>query len=155
MNAVVQQSQSSEKEIYILNVDEPGSGVVLLPGILRLWEEPMLYRIGTVKEIRSLRNKFPLEVIGQLFVCTVILDDAYGEDRDYLQSGGYSLIAETTDDLSGIREIIDLDEHPCEWADRLAGDYLSALYLLNDDFSVVVFMPIAIAPPALRKELED
>ena len=115
----------------------------------------MLYRIGTVKEIRNLRNKLPLEVIGQLFVCTVILDDAYGEDRDYLQSGGYSLIAENADDLSGIRAIIDFDTHPCEWADPLDGDYLSALYLLNDDYSIVVFMPIGIAPPALRKELED
>ena len=115
----------------------------------------MLYRIGTVREMRNLRNKFPLEVLGQLFVCTVILDDAYGEDRNYLQSGGYSLIAETADDLSGIRAIIDLDEHPCEWVDCLDGDYLSALYLLNDDFSVVVFMPIAIAPPTLLNELED
>ena len=115
----------------------------------------MLYRVGTVKEIRSLRNLFSLEVLGQLFVCTAILDDAYGEERDYLQSGGYSLIAETAEDISGIREIIDLDTHPCEWADRLEGDYLSALYLLNDDFSVVVFMPVAIAPPALLSELGD
>lgn len=115
----------------------------------------MLYRIGTVKEMRSLRNKFSLEVLGQLFVCTAILDDAYGEDRDYLQSGGYSLIAETEADVLGIREIIDLDTHPCEWADRLDEAYLSALYLLNDDFSVVVFMPVAVAPPALLFELED
>jgi hypothetical protein len=115
----------------------------------------MLYRVGTVREIRELKHKFSLEVLGQLFVCTAILDDAYGEDRDYLQSGGYSLIAETTEDISGIREIIDLDTHPCEWADRLEGDFLSALYLLNDDFSVVVFIPIAIAPSTLLSELED
>ena len=115
----------------------------------------MLYRIGTVKEMRSLRNKFSLEVLGQLFVCTAILDDSYGEDRDYLQSGGYSLIAETADDLASIREIIDFDTHPCEWADRLDEEYLSALYLLNDEFSIVVFMPVTVAPPALLSELED
>ena len=115
----------------------------------------MLYRIGTVKEIRPLYGKFPEDVIEQLHYCTRTLDAAYGPDRDYLQSGGYSLIAETADDLSGIREIIDFDTHPCEWADRLDEAYLSALYLLNDDFSVVVFMPVAIAPPALISELED
>ena len=115
----------------------------------------MLYRIGTVKEMRPLYDKFHEDVIAQLYHCTKVLDDIYGAERDYLQSGGYSLIAETTDDLSGIREIIDFDTHPCEWADRLDGDYLSALYLLNDDFSVVVFMPIAIAPPTLLSELED
>ena len=115
----------------------------------------MLYRIGTVKEMLPLYDKFHEDVIAQLYHCTKVLDDIYGAERDYLQSGGYSLIAETTDDLSGIREIIDFGTHPCEWADRLDGDYLSALYLLNDDFSVVVFMPIAIAPPTLLSELED
>ena len=115
----------------------------------------MLYRIGTVKEIRPLYGKFPEDVIEQLHYCTRTLDAAYGPDRDYLQSGGHSLIAETADDLSVIREIIDFDTHPCEWVDRLDGDFLSALYLLNDDFSVVVFMPIAIAPSALLSELED
>ena len=115
----------------------------------------MLYRIGTVKEMRPLYDKFHEDVIAQLYHCTKVLDDIYGAERDYLQSGGYSLIAETTDDISGIRKIIDFDTHPCEWADQLDGDYLSALYLLNDDFSVVVFMPIAIAPPTLLSELED
>ena len=115
----------------------------------------MLYRIGTVKEIRSLHGKFHEDVIEQLHYCTRTLDAAYGADRNYLQSGGYSLIAETANDLSGIREIIDLDKHPCEWADPLNGGFLSALYLLNDDYSVVVFMPIAIAPPTLLNELED
>lgn len=115
----------------------------------------MLCRIGTVKEISPLYGKLPDGILRHLYRCTQILDDAYGAERDYLQSGGYSLIAEAADDLPGIREIIDLDKHPCEWADRLGGDFLSALYLLNDDYSVVVFMPIAIAPPVLLKELED
>ena len=115
----------------------------------------MLYRIGTVKEMRPLYDKFHEDVIAQLYHCTKVLDDIYGEERNYLQSGGYSLIAETIDDLSGIREIIDFDTHPCEWADRLDGDFLSALYLMNDDYSIVVFMPMAIAPPTLLKELED
>ena len=115
----------------------------------------MLYRVGTVREMEFLRAEFPAEVMKKLYHCTAVLDEAYGADRNYLQSGGYSLIAETINDLSGIREIIDLDKHPCEWADRLDGDFLSALYLLNDDFSVVVFMPIAIAPPTLLSELED
>ena len=115
----------------------------------------MFYRIGTVKEMRPLYDRFREVVTDKLYYCTKVLDDIYGADRDYLQSGGYSLIAETADDLSGMREIIDFDTHPCEWVDRLDAEYLSALYLLNDDFSVVVFMPIAIAPTALLSELED
>ena len=115
----------------------------------------MLYRIGTVKEIDFIRSKFPVALIEQLHYCTKTLDDDYGADRNYLQSGGYSLLAEKEEDLAGIRAIIDFDTHPCEWADPLDGGFLSALYLLNDDYSIVVFMPIAIAPHTLLSELED
>jgi len=115
----------------------------------------MLYRIGTVKEIDTIRMKFPEAVIEQLHYCTKTLDDDYGADRDYLQSGGYSLLAECKEDLIGIKPIIDFDNHPCEWADRLDGDFLSALYLMNDDYSIVVFVPVSIAPPTLLSDLED
>ena len=114
----------------------------------------MLYRIGTAKEIDCICDKFPSAVTEKLEHCTAVLDEAYGTNRNYLQSGGYSLLAENADDMVGIRKII-REDHPCEWADRLDGDFLSALYLLNDDFSVVVFMPISIAPPTLLEELED
>ena len=60
----------------------------------------MLYRIGTVKEIRSLYGKFHEDVIEQLHYCTRTLDEAYGSERDYLQAGGYSLIAETADETA-------------------------------------------------------
>ena len=115
----------------------------------------MLYRIGTVKEIEAIRNKFPEAVIEQLHYCTKTLDDDYGADRDYLQSGGYSLLAENEQDLVGIKPIIDFDNHPCEWADPVGKEHLSALFLLNDNFSIVVFMPIAIAPTTLLSDLED
>lgn len=115
----------------------------------------MLYRIGTVKEIDDIRNKFPEAVIEQLHYCTKTLDDDYGADRDYLQSGGYSMLAESKEDLADIQPIIDFETHPCEWADRLDGEFLSALYLMNDDYSIVVFMPIAIAPSTLLSDLED
>ena len=115
----------------------------------------MLYRIGTVKEIEAVKTKFPSAVIQKLHHCTSVLDEAYGEDRDYLQSGGYSLLAENEQDLAAIKPIIDFDTHPCEWADRIGDDYLSALYLLNDNFSIVVLMPVAIVPPTILSDLED
>ena len=115
----------------------------------------MLYRIGTVKEIDAIEDKFPREIVNKLYHCTSVLDEAYGADRDYLQSGGYSLLAENEQDLVGIKPIIDFDTHPCEWADPIGKEHLSALYLLNDNFSIVVFMPINIAPPELLSELED
>ena len=114
----------------------------------------MLYCVGTVDEIMTVQDKFPKAVIEKLHHCTSVLDEAYGEERNYWQTGGYSLLAQNETDLTGIRMYI-REDHPCEWADRLDGDYLSALYLLNDNFSIVVFMPISIAPPDLLSELED
>ena len=115
----------------------------------------MLYRIGTVKEIDAIKDKFPVEVVKKLYHCTSVLDEAYGADRDYLQSGGYSLLAENEQDLDGIKSIIDFDTHPCEWADPVGKGHLSALYLLNDNFSIVVFMPVSVAPTTILSDLED
>lgn len=117
----------------------------------------MLYRIGTQREIPPMRSKLPECAIEELCRCTAVLDIEYGAERNYLQSGGYILILEEAKDLTELRKIINYDTHPCEWANHIgeAGKYISALYLLNDDFSVVVLLPSAIAPDAILKDLED
>lgn len=117
----------------------------------------MLYRIGTQKEIPALRSKLPEYAGKELSRCTAVLDIEYGAERNYLQSGGYTLILEEEKDLAELRKTINYDTHPCEWATRIgeAGEYISALYLLNDDFSVVVLLPSAIAPDAILNDLED
>lgn len=117
----------------------------------------MLYRIGTQKEIPSICSKLPECAARELLRCTAVLDTEYGENRNYLESGGYTLILEEAKDLTELRKIINYDTHPCEWANRIgeAGEYISALYLLNDDFSVVALLPSVIAPDAILKDLED
>ena len=117
----------------------------------------MLHKIGTAKEVLTLSSKLPRQVFGELLRGIVILDTEYGEDRDYLQIGGYSVVAETKEDVLALKDIIDYDTIPCEWATRIGRDtkHLSALYILNDDFSIIVYLPIAIAPDAILKELED
>ena len=117
----------------------------------------MLYRIGTKSELPKIAGRLPERVMTEVFQGVMILDEEYGQERDYLQSGGYSLIAETSDDVAQLRQIIDVDTWPCEWATRIGRDtgYLSALYLLNDDFAIMVYMPISIAPEAILNDLED
>ncbi len=117
----------------------------------------MLYRIGTEREFPILTSKLSERVLTEILRGIVILDAEYGADRNYLLEGGYSLIVESTEDISQLKEIINYDTHPCEWATRIGRDtgYLSALYLLNDDFSIMVYMPIAIAPDTILKDLED
>ena len=115
----------------------------------------MLRKVGTEKEItEEVIKGLPKEVVRELLRSTIILDYEYGAERDYLLSGGYSLIAETSSDVEEMGEVIDFIEHPCEWAFLMQG-YVSALYLLNDDYSIVVFIPVGIAPEVLLEEAEE
>ncbi len=117
----------------------------------------LLYRICTQKETSSMQSRLSECAAKELFRCTAALDIEYGAERNYLESGGYTLILEEAKDLTEFQKIINYETHPCEWAARIgeAGEYVSALYLLNDDFSVVVLLPSAIAPDAILNDLED
>ena len=99
----------------------------------------MLYRIGTVRELQNL--SLPDVVYREILRCTEILDKEYGESRDYIQSGGYTIFCETKDDIEKVRKIIDFERHPCEWADVLYSEkgkekeaFVSALFLLNGSY---------------------
>ena len=109
----------------------------------------MLYRIGTVNEIATLPSHIPLSVLEKLHFCVSTLDTAYGSPRDYLHIGGYCLVIETVSDFFSLSALIDIENQPHEWAERLDGNFLSLLYLLGDDFSIVLFMPAEIAPKSL------
>lgn len=116
----------------------------------------MLYRIGTTKEIPTLACKLPEQVITEIFQGLVVLDAEYGEDRNYLESGGYTIVAEDSEDIPMLKKIIDYDVLHCEWATRIGNTgFASALFILNNDFSIMIYLPIAIAPQSIINELED
>lgn len=117
----------------------------------------MLYRIGTIQELHGLRLTLPEEVLTELARDVAILDLEYGKERDWSQVGGYAVVAETSEDVSQFQELVDFETRPCEWATRVGkgSGYLSALYLLNDDYAVMAFMPIAVAPDTILDELEE
>ena len=119
--------------------------------------QALLYRIGTMGELSKAELPLPHPVLADLTRTTTTLDREYGAARNYLTTGGHSLIVEEEHDIPYLKQIINYDSHPCEWANKVAegSGYLSALYLLNNDFSITVYMPIAIAPNAIKSELED
>lgn len=117
----------------------------------------MLHKIGTLKELDAMTLTLPECVMTELTQDIAILDCEYGENRVWSQEGGYSAIMETTEDVTMFKNIVDYDTHPCEWATKLGRNsgWLSALYLLNDDYAVMAFMPVAIAPKAILADLEE
>ena len=115
----------------------------------------MIYKYGTIREVYATASRFPDEVFTELLRGAAVLDSEYGEDRDYYESGGYSIVAETADDLPALLETINLYSLPCEWATSLGSSgFISALYIFSNDYSIMVFMPQAIAPQAILNELE-
>ena len=116
----------------------------------------MLYKVGTRKELTTYPCRLPCQVYSEIFVGLVVLDCEYGSDRNYYESGGYSIILENSDDVSELTKIIDINTHLCEWTTAIGNTgYLSSLYVMNDDFSIIVYMPKNIAPTAILNELED
>lgn len=115
----------------------------------------MLYKVGLKKEVLSLSASLPDEVLSNVFQAVVILDAEYGEDRNYLESGGYAIIAETDEDIAKVVGIVGKD---ClsEWVKRIGNTkWISVLYLLGDDFSVVLYAPESVVPSTTLKELEE
>ena len=116
----------------------------------------MLYTIGTAHELSILPYHLPEELITEVLTGLVVLDAEYEESRNYFESGGYSVIAENIEDIPGLKAIIDFEKHPCEWATKIGRTgFVSALYILNNDFSIMVYLPQDIAPTEIITELED
>ena len=102
--------------------------------------------LGTTKECALLYGYLPQRVIDEVLRGLAVLSAEYGEDRNYFESGGYSLIADTKEDLYWARKVFDDRKHFCEWATKLGDSgYCSALYLLTNEFSVMLYVPIALA----------
>lgn len=116
----------------------------------------MLYYIGTTKEVSMLEGHLPRQLIGEICRGVVVLDAENGEERDYFKEGGYSLIVETVEDLQQAKERFDPNQHLCEWATRIGNTgFCSALYILGNEFTIMVYLPIAIANKDILDNLED
>ena len=116
----------------------------------------MLYRIGTMDELSKMAIKLPNAVMDDLTRITTALDREYGAGRDYLSTGGYSLIVETEDDLVQLKQIIDYDIHPCEWVSEIVNSsYFSVVYVRNDDYTITVYIPASIVHIIAWSETED
>ena len=116
----------------------------------------LLYRVGTTSEVTSLPSHFPEKLVTELFQGLVVLDCEYGYDRNYMESGGYSIILETEADIQKLITNLDIHHRAPEWATWIDNtEFISCLYILSNDFSIMVYMPSAIMPNIIRKELEE
>lgn len=112
--------------------------------------------LGTTKECASLYRQLPQRVYEEILRGVAVLDSEFGPARNYLEVGGFSLIADTEKDLCKARELFDDRWHYCEWATKLGDSgYVSALYLLSNEFSVMLYTKESLANEDILENLED
>lgn len=105
----------------------------------------MLYRLSTPTDLSMLPSTFPIFAEIATKLMTMEQTDA---DADIL-------VAESIEDLEQVRNIVNIDTHSCEWAEYVGKNrqYVMAVYQLNNDFGIDLYLPTAIAPDTIKEEL--
>ena len=116
----------------------------------------MLYRIGHKKDVYSCGCKFHRRALQEVYAGLVILAEEYGPDRNWEESGGYAILVDAAEDLETLKAYVDYEKHPPEWVTTISNTGItSSLFIMNNDFSIIVYMPKEILPQPLLSELED
>ena len=111
--------------------------------------------LGTTKECVALCDRLPQRVYEEVLRGIAVLDAEHGPERNHLEVGGFSLIADTEEDLRRARDLFDDRWHYCEWATKLGDSgYVSALYLLNNEFSIMLYTKESLANEDIWENLE-
>lgn len=103
----------------------------------------LLHHIQSKQELDSLCLKLPQGVQDELLRCVAFPGE------------GLALIAEDMEDVCKVRDIVDFETHPAEWVNPLDGNFLSALFIMNNSFAITLVLPTNVAPKSILSELED
>lgn len=115
----------------------------------------MLWRIGKADDALALDGVVPDDVHNDILYGAEILDSEYGKERNYLVDGGYALIANTSEDVAMALKIVG-QSRLCEWVVKLGtSGWTSTLYLLGDDYAIVLYAPESALPTTLLNQIEE
>ena len=105
-------------------------------------------------------SNYPKLLLNRLKSDLTILDTEYGVDRNADLEGGYTLVLESAKDVAYVKEnIFDLTTYPPEYVDRLLCEdnstYIVALFILNNDFSILCICKKELAETFIANELKE
>ena len=103
--------------------------------------------LSTTKECEALYGYLPDRIYGELLRGLAVLES---EEMD-----GCSLLADSEADLELARQVFDDCVHYCEWATNIGDGFCSALYLLTNESSVMLYIPITLANNDILVNMED
>lgn len=113
----------------------------------------MVYKIGNSADLETLPliNDVALEL---LYHHASVLTYEYGENRNIDNNdGGYILYAVPGTDAEELKAFFDVSAHTPEHVDQY-DTLCEAVYLLNNDFAVVIIMSMDDAPTELLNEID-
>lgn len=102
---------------------------------------------------------FSGEVQNNIQRILTILDEAYGEERDKNDDGGYVIVVEEKDDFELIEKNthINIENVIVEYVDVIECSnckvYTSSLVLCNNDYSISLIIPLEITPKNILKQM--
>ncbi len=118
----------------------------------------MVYKLGNVADLESLPTLDKV-TYGVLWEFTSVLTNEYGADRDVdNDDGGYVLYATPGTDTEEVKAMFDYSAHTIEYVNRTLQaepPICSALYLLNNEYAVVIVMSISDAPKEIADNFEE
>lgn len=114
----------------------------------------MVYKIGNVSDL----TKIPIvsdKAKEILYHFARVLTTEYGEDRNIdIDDGGYILYALPGTDVKEIKERFDYTQNILEYGEALE-DVCYAVYILAQDYGVVIVMSSTDAPEEILKKINN
>ena len=117
----------------------------------------MIFKFGTRRAFQRHRVEMPGEVFSHLQYNIDLLEENYGADRDIdHDDGGFVLLFTRAEDLAQVRAVTNINFacHSPEWVDRIntaAEDYAAALYLISNDFGIILAAPASLLSRLLTR----
>ena len=113
----------------------------------------MIYKIGNLSDLASLPliDDTALELLCHH---ARVLETEYGNDCGENSDGGYVLFAPSGADSQELKAYFDFSAHTPECVNTY-GTLCEAIYLLSNDFAVVIIMSIDDAPTGILKEIDN
>ena len=110
----------------------------------------MVYKLGTIDDMKMLPQLEP-SLRDYIKYLLLVLDSEYGTDRDIENSdGGYVVFVTEDTPMNEIKEAFDYTKHTVEYVE-VGEAYSTAVYLLNNEYTVMLIMPTNELPDELKE----
>ena len=116
----------------------------------------MMVKLYKKEQLVKLKEKYSKEMLKEAEEIIRLLDENYSENRQLEDMGGYIALLESKEDVAEIKAN-SIKGLLSEYTDIIKSDdgidYYSSLFILSDDYSIVVFSTKELHEILIEKEL--